>query len=209
VIVLLPGQAAGPWTAAQVHDTVAAIAAQRIYAESDRFSLLGRLFRFLWDRFVDLLEIFEGTLDPRILLYAGIGIVAVVIVARIVIAQRLADGANQRRGRAGPRLDGRTDYWALARDQAAAGRYDDACHLVYAAVIDGLSRRGLVTYHSSKTSGDYARDLRRTAAPLHADFRSFARQFDRVIFRESSVGAVDYEQLREFAERASRASAVA
>jgi uncharacterized protein DUF4129 len=199
-------QTAGPWTAKQIHDSVAKIAEQPIYAGTRRASLLGRLFHFLWDKLGDLLDLVRDTVDPRILLFAGIGVVVIVVVARIVVAQRITDAQGRHRSRHGTRLDGRTDYWSLARDEAAAGRYAEACHLVYAALIDALSRDGLVTYHKSKTSGDYARDLRRSAPSSYGEFRSFARQFDRVIFRESTVGESDYEQLRAYAARAARVS---
>jgi hypothetical protein len=209
VIAIAFDQIAGSWTARQVHDTVAAIASEPRYAGNARASLFGRLVRFLWNELGDLIQFIRGTVDARIVLALAIAVVVVIIVARVIVAQRIAENASRRRSRGGARLDGRADYWTRARDEAAAGRYAEACHFVYAAVIDGLSRQGLVTYHSSKTSGDYARDLRRTAPPSYADFRSFARQFDRVIFRESNIAMSDYEQLRESAERASNARATA
>ncbi|MEO7083278.1 MAG: DUF4129 domain-containing protein [Gemmatimonadaceae bacterium] len=204
-------QDASPWTAAQVHDTVAKIASDPAYGPGNRVSLISRLFRFLFEKFVELLKFLNGTVDARVFLYAVLAIVGGLIVARLVVAQRLAEGSGGGRSRSGARLDGRADYWRMSLAAAASGQYGEASHFAYAAVIDDLSGRGLIKYHSSKTSGDYARDLRRTAPPLHADFRAFARQFDRVIFRESTVGVRDYEAIRDAAVRimATRGAGVA
>jgi hypothetical protein len=192
-----------PWTVAQIHDTVAKIASQPAYAASVRESLLGRFLRYVLDRVASLLAWLSGSIDARIALIVAVVLVAAVIVLRVVVARQLREG----RGRLGLTINSmsvRADLWALARDEAAAARYVDACHAVYAAVIDTFARQGFLAVHESKTSGDYARDLRRAAAPVVADFRSFARQFDRAVFGTATVGADDYARLRESAERAAR-----
>jgi hypothetical protein len=136
-------------------------------------------------------------------------VVAAMIAARLVVARRLSDdrrrrglGVRANRGEA-------VDYWIVAHDEAASGRYAEACHAVYAAVLDTFAREGIVTFHPSKTSGDYGRELRRAGVHVATDFRSFARQFDRVIFGELSVSAEDYARLRGLAERAARVRAAA
>jgi hypothetical protein len=197
------GVPSGPWTAAQIHDTVAKIAAQPMYAPSARQSLLGRLFRFLIEQIKNVFLWFRGSADARLILILVAILVAAIIVARVVVERRLAD--QRRRGLGIRARQGeRVDYWALARDEAAAGRYAEGCHAVYAAVLDTFAREGLVTFHASKTSGDYDRELRRAGSAVRADFRSFARQFDRAVFGEVSVSADDYVRVRESGERAVR-----
>ncbi|HTE47414.1 MAG TPA: DUF4129 domain-containing protein [Gemmatimonadaceae bacterium] len=198
------GGTAGPWTPAQIHDTIAKIAAQPRYSSGVGQSLLGRLLRYLWNRFNAFLSYIEGSVDARIVVIAAVVIVVALIVARVVVARRLAEDRRRRglgiRATTGQRLD----YWTVAAAEAANGQYANACHALYSAVLDTLVRDGVVKFHASKTSGDYARDLRRAGAPAFADFRAFARHFDRVIFGETHVGNAEYERLRESAERTAR-----
>jgi uncharacterized protein DUF4129 len=200
---------AGPWTVRQIHDTVARIAAEPAYGSSARQSLLGRLLRYLWDRLTAFIAFFEGSVNARVALIATVLLVATMIVARVIVARRLTEGRRHRGLGVRANRGENADYWIVARDEAANGRYADACHALYAAVLDTLAREGLVTFHASKTSGDYGRELRRAGVHVVADFRSFARQFDRVIFGELSVNADDYARLRALAERAARVRAAA
>ena len=78
---------------------------------------------------------------------------------------------------------------------------DEACHAVHAAVLDQLARDGIVKWHASKTSGDYARELRRRGWPMHAEFRAVARDFERVVFGARGVARDDYLRLRAASER--------
>jgi hypothetical protein len=200
---------ASPWTARQIHDTVARIAAEPVYGSSPRQSLLGRFLRYLWSRLEAFIAFFEGSVNARVALIAAVLLIAVMIVGRVIVARRMAE--DRRRRGLGIRANRgeHVDYWIIARDQAANGRYADACHAVYAAVLDTYAREGIVRFHPSKTSGDYTRELRRAGVPSLADFRSFTRQFDRVIFGELSVSADDYARLRALAERAAQVRAAA
>src|SRR5882672_9963131 len=145
----------GRWSSAEIHDTVAAIARQPIYAPL-RQSLAGRLFRYVFERIADLFALFRGSSDARFLVIGATVVVALVLVARIVVSTQ----ADERRRRVGGSANGtgasRTDFWAAARDLAAAGDYTAACHALYAGVLDSLSRADALKFHSSKTSGDYA-----------------------------------------------------
>ena len=123
------------------------------------------------------------------------------VVGRIFVSRQL-DVLGRRDGR-GARLSGdRGDYWALSHELSAAGDFVGACHALYAAVVDTLARGGAVKFHSSKTSGDYARELRRNGSPAFQSFRAFARQFDRVVYGAASADREDYERLARAAEQA-------
>lgn len=194
----------GRWSASEIHDTVAAIARQPVYATSIRESILGRFFRFLLERIADFFRLFDGTRNSSIWILSVLAVVIAVIVARIVVTRRAAD--LQRRiggGIGGARIIVR-DYWGDARAAAMAGDYTAATHALYAAVVDALARGGLVSYHPSKTSGDYARELLRRSSGARQTFRAFARDADRVIFGTRAATSADYERLLAAAERAVR-----
>jgi hypothetical protein len=194
-------QSIGEWTTRAIHDTVDAIARQPEYAVPLRRSLLGRAFTWLLERFVELIELFRGSRDLRIAAIVGAALILVAIIGRIVVARQI-DFVRRRAGFGADFGTGeRRDDWSLARELAASGDHVGASHALYAAVIDGLTRNGGVTFHSSKTSGDYARELSRRGAGNASDFRSFARYFDRVVYGGATVAADDYARLAEMAQR--------
>jgi uncharacterized protein DUF4129 len=198
-MIRLPPQAgAGPWTARQIHDSVAAIVRQRAYTVPVRQSILGRVLQtvFRWIR--DLLDRIDAWPNARYLLIAVVVLIVIMIAGRIVIAQQV----EARRRVVGLRAIGgeRRDYWALGAELDAAGNYVGACHAIYVGVLDALTRAGSVRYHTSKTSGDYARDLRQRQSPVAGDFAAFARQFDRSVFGWTAPTHEDYVRLARAAE---------
>lgn len=187
------------WTPAQVHDTVAAIVAQRAY-RAERQSLLMRLLHLIFDKINALLDAVRGSLNAKVVI--GLAVIAIVLIigARVAIDRRAA----ARRARNPSRLrggEGRRNAWAEARTFADAGNFTEASHALYSAVVEALTVAGVVRYHRSKTAGDYARELRRAGSPIAADFRSFGRSFDRVAFGQSPVSREDYDGLATLAER--------
>lgn len=187
------------WTPGQVHDTVAAIASQPAYG-GQRRSLAGRFLRFLFARIGDLLDFVRGSLDARVVIAAAVVAIVLIVAARVAIDRRAAERRRARglRVRGG---DGRRNPWTESRDHAAAGRFVDACHALYAAVLDELTASGLVRYHRSKTAGDYARDLRRSGATVTPDFRIFVRDFERAVFGQGEPARDDYDRLAAQADR--------
>ncbi len=193
-------QAIGDWTTRAIHDTVAAIAKQPAYSVPLRRSLLGRAFGWLFERIADLIALFRGSRDLRIAAIVAAAIILVAIIGRIVIGKQV-DVVRRRAGFDADFGTGqRRDFWNLARELSASGDHVAASHALYAAVIDGLTRSGAITFHSSKTSGDYARELSRRGIINASDFRAFARYFDRVVYGASSVVPDDYGRLFEMAQ---------
>jgi len=187
------------WTSAQVHDTVAAIVAQPAY-RAERRSLLTRLIRLVSDYIGRLLDAVRGSLDAKIVIAVAVAAIVLIIGVRVALDRRAA----ARRARDPERLragGGRRDAWAEARTSAAAGRYADASHALYVAVLEALTAAGVVRYHRSKTAGDYARDLRRGGSPFANDFRAFGRGFDQLAFGHVVKPAEEYERLAALAER--------
>jgi hypothetical protein len=187
------------WTPGQVHDTVAAIVAQRGYV-GQRESLAARFLRFILDKIGQLLDLVRASIDAKVIIAAAVILVAVVIAARIAIDRRAAE----RRARLAARSrtgEGRRDAWTEARTLADAGQFTEASHALYGAVVETLTTTGALRYHRSKTAGDYARDLRRVGSTLASEFRSFGRDFDRLAFGQGPATRDDYERLASVAER--------
>ncbi len=196
---LQPPQAvAGRWTARQIHQTVADIVRQPKYAAS-RQSLAGRAVERVLRWVADLLAQMKTRPSLRYLLIAAAVAVLLIIVARMVVEQHM-----QRRAASGLRLRAvggeSRDYWALAAQLDASGKYVDACHAVYLAVLAALSQAGTLRFHTSKTSGDYARDLRQRGAPQSTAFAEFARDFERTVYGWSQPTHDDYFRLARAAE---------
>ena len=120
--------------------------------------------------------------------------VGVLIVARIVLrsrAQREFWAGDRLETRAGRRLD----PWLDAERLAGSGAYLEAAHALCAALLSASARRGEVTLHPSKTTGDYARELRRRGAPTERDFQRFRSRYDRVVYDAQRCSADEYAAL--------------
>lgn len=109
----------------------------------------------------------------------------------------------------------RDDWWAVATRLAGEGAFTDAAHALYLALVTAAARRGLVTVHESKTSGDYLREVRRAASagkrrigPAElASWRDFVRLYDTVIYGIGTCDGAQYGRLRELATAALGADA--
>jgi hypothetical protein len=121
----------------------------------------------------------------------GILIALVLVVGRMIYTsfwrRTLRPSGYGPRTRAG---DG--EWWAIAQRLAAEGRYTDAAHALYAALIAAATRQGLVSPHESKTTGDYLREFRRSGAPASLPaFTDFTRSYETVIY---GIGSCDSER---------------
>lgn len=201
-------QVIGGWTARQIHDTVAAIARQPEYAVPVRRSLLGRLLRWIVERVADLIAMLSGSRSARITVIAAVALIVIAIVGRFLVTRQVE---LRRRTGASLRAIGseRRDYWVLADELAEGGNIVGACHAVYLAVLESLARSGALTFHASKTPGDYVRELRQRRAVIAPEFRAFSREFEAAVFGPTMPVAATYTALRQRAERmlAQRAAA--
>jgi hypothetical protein len=188
------------WSARQIHDTVAAIVRQPDYGAGARRSMLSRFLEFVLRWLDKLLDRAGGTLNGKFIVAAAIVLVVVLVVGRMVVERQV----EARRGRLRRSAQNRgviVDRRQLARDSAAAGRFEEACHALYLAVLDELVAAGALKLHRSKTSGDYARDLKRRGVPAAAAFREFARTFERAVYAGDRVTESDYERVAAASER--------
>lgn len=167
----------------------------------------------LWDRIVELFRELTAALHGSPLASRP----TLWIVAALVTA---AVGAAlwrwwQRRERAARRAGTRgadavaSAPWRAADAAIAAGDWEGATHLLYAAVIDALAARGLVRPHPSRTPGDYARELRArarrggpdaaAAARVAPAYTPFARGFETLAFGPHAPDAAGVAALRALA----------
>ena len=182
------------WSRAAIHDTVAAIVRQRAYNRDVR-TLLDRLIDGIRDLFARFMNALGGVPYGRFFATIALAGVVVLILGRIVYASRLRAAAPPRGGRS-RRIRGESaDLWSEAERLAADGRYTEAAHALYRATLSLLAATGLVRLHDSKTSGDYARELRRRGDASYSAFRRFGGRYDRIIYGTGSCDAAEYAVL--------------
>ena len=194
------------WTAKQIHDTVAAIVRQPAYAVPIRQTLLGRVLEFIGDEFRDLIRLLGGSQNARLIVIVAVALLVLAIAGRIVVGQRL----ELRRRTAGSLQivgSARRDYWVLAGELEQRGDFVAASHALYLAVLETLARSGAVTFHASKTAGDYVRDLKQRRSDSLEAFRDFGNRFERDVFGAQPPNAATYRRLTELAAFAKRARA--
>lgn len=182
-----------------VHDTVAAIMRDAAYRRAFTESLWDRFWAWLGRIFVALFSEVRGSATLRYALLAAAALIVLAIIARIVVGRRAE--ASARAAAVASRRVVRGDPFAHAERAAAEGRYTDAAHALYLAVLDSLARGARVRIHRSKTSGDYARELRMAGSPAYGTFRSFGRLFDRIIFGRGECDEPGYRALLELARQ--------
>ncbi len=125
--------------------------------------------------------------------------VVVLLIARIAYSIFLSYSPAAARAR-GPLLH-TTDWRATAARLAGAGDYTGAAHALYLALLSSAARRGLVTLHESKTTGDYVRELRSRRAPgdVAGPFTEFTRSYELVIYGVGECDAERYGRLQAIA----------
>ena len=186
------------WPASAVHDTVAAIARGLEYRRSLRQSVLDRVLLWLGEAIAKIISFIRHLPSSRTIGLTVLGIIVALIVVRLVMAAVARDETRARRIRgAGPRSA--DDPFVQAERFAAEGRYEDAAHALYHGVLLALARSDRLRLDPSKTSGDYARELRARASASYQPFRAFSRRFDVAVFGHGRCDAELIADLRRLA----------
>lgn len=187
------------WPPAAVHDTVAAVVQSAEFRRSLQMSIAERLFQWAREVLDRLSEFLRGSSSARAIAI-GLGVLlALLVVARIVLAAR----ARRRGGPADDVESGRSageDPWRAAKRLSDAGRLEEAAHAIYRGVLEELAHRERLRLDPSRTSGDYARELRARGSPSLAPFRAFVRRFDVAVFGHGGCGADAIADLYRLAE---------
>jgi len=196
--VILLQTALRAWPPAAVHDTVAAVVSGRAFQRPLQLSLAQRLLRWLADWIDALVDYLRASGPARWIAIGLTSLLVVLIVARFLLSVRaraddLEGDDGVRRGRAGE------DPWRAAERLAASGRFEDAAHALYRGVVESLARSDRVRLDPSKTSGDYARELRARGSPRVSAFRAFARRFDVAVYGHGGCSAQSIAELAHLA----------
>ena len=186
------------WPPTAVHDTIAAIARGIEYRRSIRQSLFDRAFVWLGQGLERLINYIRHLPSSRTIGLTILGLIVAAIIARLVISSLARDeaGPRARRGRA---VGADEDPFLAADRFAADGRFEDAAHALYHGVLLSLARSDRVRLDPSKTSGDYARELRARSSSSYQPFREFSRRFDVAVFGHGVCDAGLIDDLRRLA----------
>ena len=183
------------WSTGAVHDTVGALLRDAAYHRSFWSSLAGRVLMELGRFVMWVVDAVRGIPGGRTTVLSVLAIVLLIVLGRLFLAAEWSDEVLFRRKGGGARPF-RIDPWSESERLAAAGDYLGAAHALYQAVLRRISASERVRVHASKTSGDYARDLRRRGSPLAGPFLRFGRRFDRIVFGAGACTADDFAALR-------------
>ena len=181
-----------------MHDTVDAIARGIEYRRSIRQSLLDRAFLWLAQAMERLVDFIRHLPSSRAIGLTILGIIVVLILVRLVIAALARDETGTRTRRRNGAVAGE-DPFLVAERLAAEGRFEDAAHSLYHGVLLSLARTDRVRLDPSKTSGDYARELRARGSASYQPFRAFSRRFDVAVFGHGGCDAALIDDLRRLA----------
>ncbi len=190
---------AAPWSADAVRDTIAAVVRHADYQRALTDSLWNRIGRWIVERIAELMVGVRGSPTGRVVTIALLVLAVALIVARLVIGMH-ADRAARHAPRP-PRTSGAgTAMFSDAERLAAAGDYTGAAHALFGALLSACAARGEIRLHSSKTTGDYARELRTRQSSSLRPFQLFRERYDRVIYGDLQCSALDYAALAREAQ---------
>ncbi|HUQ46297.1 MAG TPA: DUF4129 domain-containing protein [Gemmatimonadaceae bacterium] len=182
------------WTADAVHDTVDAVVHGAAFRRSIESSLGERLLAWLGAGLRRIGGLLDGRISATAIVLGAAGLLTLLVVARLVLAARArdADGSSRSRGGRAPRGE---DPWRAAERLTGEGRFEDAAHALYRGVLASLAQGERLRLDPSRTSGDYARELRARGAASYLPFRAFGRQFDVTVYGRGPCDAAAVREL--------------
>jgi hypothetical protein len=187
------------WPADAVHDTVQAVASGPAFQRSLQSSIAERLLQWLGQWLSRLFGLLDGKTSPRAIALALAAGLVLLVVARLVLAAQARDAEAFAASRGG-RATASEDPWRAAERLRAAGRYEEAAHALYRGVLTSVAQRERVRLDPSKTSGDYARELRARGSDLHPLFGAFSRRFDVAVYGYGGCDEGSLAELRRLAD---------
>lgn len=212
----LPAGRRAPLDPAAVRDTLDAVARSAAFTRPWR----ERLLVWLVDGVRQVARLIRGSGVTSPVVFWMVAVLgAALLTWAVVRALDRREGAR-RSERGGHAAAG--DPLLAAESAAAAGRYAEGAHHLYAAVVASLAAAALVRPHPAKTAGDYGRELRRRAAargPLGAvantargdapgpgaheaarAYAIFARGYEAVVYGPRAADRAAYAALRRAAD---------
>ena len=179
-----------------MHDSVQAVLRDPAFRRSLRRSLADRMLLWLSHGFERVLALMKHLPSSRSFALGFAVLIAAFVVLRVILAARARDDHGER---VADKSGGaqRDDPWASADHMASAGRYEEAAHALYRGVILSIGRTERLRLDPARTSGDYARELRRRNAASLGPFRAFTHRFDVAVYGHGRPDATAIAQLRE------------
>jgi hypothetical protein len=186
---------------AAIRDTLTSVFRGPAYDRSAQRTLAGALWNAFERAARAIVDLFSGSAPLRsVALWAGFALIALIVARFIyVAAQRGRFGARRDSQRADA-ANAAADPWLAAQHAAAEGRYTEAAHFLYAALLVAIARRERLRLHPSKTAGDYVRELRARSSKAFSPFRGFVRVFEFIVYGRGECDRAQFEQLRSLAE---------
>jgi hypothetical protein len=196
------------WPARAVHDTVQAVLAQPDFRRTLSNTILDRLLLWFGEALSKLVHALQGVPGGRTIAIGAAFVLVLLVAARVLLAAQARDGEaisfGPRRGA------GRSeDPWRAAERLAAGGDFEGAVHALYRGVLASLQQGEKLRLDPSKTSGDYARELRSRGSAALQPFRAFARRFDVAVYGHGVCDAGLYDDLLRLADPLRRRSRAA
>lgn len=195
--MLLP-VAVRAWPPGAVHDTVEAVVRGAAFHRSLQSSIAERLLAWFGEWIGRLVRFLEGTTSARGIALTLVAALVLLVAARLVLSARARDDDGFAALRGGRARVGE-DPWRAAERLASEGRYEDAAHAFYRGVLASLAQSERIRLDPSKTSGDYARELRARSSPSCQPFRAFGRRFDVAVYGHGGCDAELIGDLRRLA----------
>lgn len=174
-----------------IADTVAAVLRGRDFAGHNTVSIGQLVAEWIWSIIVRFLGFAASHPAVGFVLRLALGAMLLIVLARVAYGLLL---------RYSPATLGRqhfdagrgTDWWRTAQERAAQNDYTGAAHALYLALLGSAARRGLVSLHESKTTGDYLREVRRRPDAIDLPrFADFTRSYETVIY---GIGICDEQR---------------
>lgn len=179
-----------------VHDTVAVVLRDPAFQRSLRQSMGDRILVWLGDALLRMSKLMRGLPSGRTLALIFVALIVGVVLVRFLVSASARGEAVGRRAR-GRAASATTDPWRAADELLEGGRFEDAAHALYRGVILSIAQAERLRLDPSKTSGDYARELRRRSSSALSPFVAFARRFDVLVYGHVPPDADAVRQLRD------------
>jgi len=183
-----------------IRETVAAVFTQRDYYRPLRRSVWQYLAGVWNDAVRAFLAAFSDVPWVKWLVIGTAAIIIATIIARMLFVRKVQRATTKLPSALSPA----GDPWIAARGHAAAGRYLDAVHALYLALLESLARTDRVALNPAKTVGDYSRELRAASSRTLPLFRDFARVYEPVVWGSRDCDRKCYDTLAAIAERVVR-----
>lgn len=180
-----------PTSNSAIADTVAAVLRSRDFVAHNTVSIGQLVAEWIWSAVVRFLGFTASHPAVGFVLKLTLGAILLVILARIAYGL-LVRYSPATLGRQHFDSDRGTDWWHTAQQRASDNDYTGAAHALYLALLGIAARRGLVSLHESKTTGDYLREIRRRPDAIDLPrFADFTRSYETVIY---GIGICDQER---------------